>query len=126
MTRLILVLFAATALAACTGDRNSSTANTAALPPPGTKAKPGVAIVAPKAPPPSIPEVVPPKPKGPDDGHFVWNPGHYHWDSSQPASGNFTWLPGGFVERPYAGSVWTNGGWAFSNGQWGWTPGYWQ
>jgi len=126
MTRLIFVLFAAATLAACTSDRNPSMVNTASLPTPGTKPKPGVAIVAPQAPPPNISEVVPPKPKGPDDGYFVWNPGHYHWNSNGPGTGNFTWLPGGFVERPYRGSVWSNGGWAFSNGQWGWTPGYWQ
>ncbi len=47
---------------------------------------------------------------------------HYHWDST---AANYTWLPGGFVERPYQGSVWTNGGWTLQDDQWGWTPGGW-
>ena len=78
--------------------------------------------MAPYAPPQGPPEYIPPKPRGPDDGYFVWNPGHYHWDSTSPS---YTWLPGGFVERPYQGSVWTNGAWSLSDDQWGWTPGSW-
>jgi len=114
-------------LAACTTGQtpppNPSVA--ASLPTPGSAPmpkKPGVTIVAPYAPPQGPPEYIPPKPRGPDDGYFVWNPGHYHWDSTAT---NFTYLPGGFVERPYQGSVWTNGNWTLSDGQWGWTPGAW-
>ena len=100
----------------------------ASLPTPGSAPVPkkkGVTIVAPYAPPQGPPEYIPPKPKGPDDGYFVWNPGHYHWDST---ASNYSWLPGGFVERPYQGSVWNNGGWSLNddNVTWGWTPGSWK
>ena len=113
---------------ACTTGQSSPPPNpsaVAALPTPGSPPVPkkkGVTIVAPYAPPQGPPEYIPPKPKGPDDGYFVWNPGHYHWDST---ASNFNWLAGGFVERPYQGSVWTNGAWTLSDGQWGWTPGSW-
>ena len=99
---------------------------TAQAPPPA--AKPGVAIVAPRKPPPALAEAIPPAPPAPA-GHFVWNPGHYHWNYTAAASTQdpgFTWLPGHFVERPYPTSVWTNGNWALQDGSWGWTPGYWQ
>jgi hypothetical protein len=109
-------------VAACT----QPSSNTAQAPQP--RPKPAVAIVAPKAPPPPPPEQVPPKPPAPD-GHFVWNPGHYHWNYTASTAGQdsgFTWLPGHFVERPYPTSVWTNGNWTQRDGAWGWTPGYWQ
>jgi len=99
--------------------------NTAQAPRPAPK--PGVAIVAPREPPPPLQEQVPPAPAAPA-GQFVWNPGHYHWNYTGPASASdsgFTWLPGHFVERPYATSVWTNGNWTLQDGTWGWTPGYW-
>jgi hypothetical protein len=98
---------------------------TAQAPPPS---KPAVAIVAPRKPPPPVPEPIPPAPPAPA-GHFVWNPGHYHWNSTATASAQapgFTWLPGNFVERPYPTSVWTNGNWTLQDRSWGWTPGYWQ
>ena len=81
----------------------------------------------PSKPPPPLPEAVPPAPPAPD-GHFVWNPGHYHWNYTAVDTGQrgFTWMPGNFVERPYPTSVWTNGNWALQDGSWGWTPGYWQ
>lgn len=104
----------------------TSQANTAQAPLPTPK--PGVAIVAPRKPPPPLPEPVPPAPPAPE-GHFVWNPGHYHWNYTAPTGGpdsGFTWLPGHFVERPYPTSVWTNGNWTSRDGSWGWTPGYWQ
>jgi hypothetical protein len=119
--RLILASLALVWLAACT----TQTAGPVATSPPPAP-RPAVAIVAPYAPPAPMAEWVPPKPKGPDDGYFVWNPGHYHWGSSSSGGTGFTWLGGHFVERPYAGSVWTNGGWSNVNGQWGWTPGSWQ
>jgi hypothetical protein len=122
----VLGIGAFACLAACTtGETPRPTPSVANLPTPGSQPVPkkkGVTIVAPYAPPNGPPEYIPPKPKGPDDGYFVWNPGHYHWDST--ASG-YTWLPGGFVERPYQGSVWTNGGWSLQDDQWGWTPGSW-
>jgi hypothetical protein len=126
---LMLGVAAIACLAACTTGQSTppvSTAAAASLPTPGSPPMPkkrGVTIVAPYAPPAPPPEYIPPKPRGPDDGYFVWNPGHYHWDSTSPG---FTYLPGGFVERPYQGSVWTNGAWNLSDGQWGWTPGSWQ
>ena len=92
------------------------------------KAPPPVAIVAPRQPPPPLAELVPPAPPAPA-GHFVWNPGHYHWNYTASTGGSdsgFTWLPGHFVERPYPTSVWTNGNWTQRDGAWGWTPGYWQ
>ena len=103
----------------------------AACTPQGTKtaqAPPPVAIIAPRKPPPPLPEQIPPAPPAPA-GHFVWNPGHYHWNYSENTSGHdsgFTWLPGHFVERPYPTSVWTNGNWTLQDGAWAWTPGYWQ
>ena len=99
---------------------------TAQAPPPAPK--PTVAIVASRKPPPPLAEAIPPAPPAPE-GHFVWNPGHYHWNYTAAPSGQdpgFTWLPGHFVERPYPTSVWTNGNWALQDGSWGWTPGYWQ
>jgi hypothetical protein len=99
---------------------------TAQAPPPGPK--PDVAIVAPRKPPPPLPEPVPPALPAPE-GHFVWNPGHYHWNYTSNTSGQdsgFTWLPSHFVERPYPTSVWTNGNWTLQDGAWAWTPGYWQ
>jgi hypothetical protein len=102
----ILAAAAVGFLAACT---TQAAGPVATSPPPAPKR--AVAIVAPYAPPAPLPESVPPKPAGPD-GHFVWNPGHYHWSSSSSSAGTgFTWLGGHFVERPYPGSVWTNGGW---------------
>lgn len=107
-------------MAACT----SQPTRTAQAPPPAPK--PGVAIVAPRQPPPPLAESIPPAPPAPA-GHFVWNPGHYHWNYTAGGQGSdFAWLPGHFVERPYQGSVWTNGNWTLQDGAWGWTPGYWQ
>ncbi len=127
--RLFLVAIAALGLTACNQPTQSAGMPTTNVPlpmpssAPGPKYKPVVTIKAPVAPPPAMIETVPPKPYGPDDGYFVWNPGHYHWSST--STGSYTWLPGGFVERPYQGSVWTNGNWTLTDNAWGWTPGYW-
>lgn len=129
--RLIFVAIAALGLQACNQTTQSAAMPTTSVPLPtpttapipAPKYKPAVSIKAPYAPPPAMVETVPPKPYGPDDGYFVWNPGHYHWSSS--STGGYVWLPGGFVERPYQGSVWTNGAWTLTDGSWGWTPGYW-
>ncbi len=118
----IATLFMASAvLAACTQQSQTTVATAAPRP-----AKPGVAIVAPVKPPPAQPETIPTKPAAPE-GHFVWNPGHYHWSyTAGPNDGTFTWMAGNWVERPYPTSVWTNGEWNLKDDQWGWTPGYWQ
>src|SRR5947199_4216608 len=78
-------------LAACTTGQspppNPSAA--AALPAPGSAPvakKPGVTIVAPYAPPQGPPEYIPPKPRGPDDGYFVWNAGTITGTARRPAS----------------------------------------
>jgi hypothetical protein len=114
----IVVCLVASLAAAC-APQQGMTAK--ALPPP-------VAIVAPRQPPPPLAEQVPPAPPA-SAGHFVWNPGHYHWNYTAKPTGtdaDFTWLPGHFVEQPYPTSVWTNGNWTQRDGAWGWTPGYWQ
>ena len=121
LVRPVFACTVAILMTACT----PHTTNTAQAPPPAPR--PAVAIVAPRKPPPPLPEAVPPAPPAPD-GHFVWNPGHYHWNYTAVDTGQrgFTWMPGNFVERPYPTSVWTNGNWALQDGSWGWTPGYWQ
>lgn len=122
MKRIVTVFTASVLLAACTQQGQQTVATSA----PPRPAKPPVAIVAPVQPPPPQQETIPPKPPAPE-GHFAWNPGHYHWGyTDSPSQGNFTWLPGNWVEQPYPTSVWTNGAWTVKDDQWGWTPGYWQ
>ncbi|MBS0517258.1 MAG: membrane lipoprotein lipid attachment site-containing protein [Proteobacteria bacterium] len=123
MKRIVTVFTAAVLLAACT-QQGQQAVTTSAPPPP--RPKPGVAIVAPVKPPPPKTETIPPKPPAPE-GHFVWNPGHYHWGyTDDPNNGSFSWMPGGWVEQPYPTSIWTNGSWTLKDDNWGWTPGYWQ
>jgi hypothetical protein len=121
--RLFLVAVATIGLAAC--NQTTPNASQPVTSMAAARPKPGVTIKAPYAPPPAMVETIPPKPAGPDDGYFVWNPGHYHWSSTSSPIQTYVWLPGGFVERPYQGSVWTNGNWTQTDGTWGWTPGYW-
>lgn len=127
---LIFAPIVLTFLVSCTAQRPSAMATSQAVaanaPPPPMQSSPGarpsVAVVAPMPPPPSLPETIPPPPPGPD-GYFAWNSGHYHWGGQ---GSGFVWMPGNFTERPWQGSVWTNGGWTNQNGTWGYTPGNWQ
>lgn len=83
---------------------------------------PDTTITAPQEPPAPLGEVASPPPAG-RIGHFVWDPGHWHWTGQ-----DYVWMAGNYVERPYRGSTWVPGRWADDDhdGIWIYTPGHWR
>lgn len=110
------------------------------------KARGGSAPNAP--PPPPRAEERPPQPSE----HAEWVPGSWEWSASSGASGDWSWIGGGWkvpdVDRqakatptapsqpptvraetpgapPVAGLVWVAGYWHYAGSQWVWVPGRW-
>jgi hypothetical protein len=61
------------------------------------------------------------QPPVPGDG-YLWTPGYWAWD---PASGEYYWVPGTWVQPPGVGLLWTPGYWGFVGGAYSWHRGYW-
>ncbi len=83
----------------------------------------GVALAQPGPPPgyPAIPppqaEVIPPPP----GSRYVWEPGHWHWDSRQ-----YVWVAGHYIVRPPEYAHYEPGHWAPRDGAWVWVPAHWR
>jgi hypothetical protein len=75
------------------------------------------ATVAPKAPPASKFETIPPYPSP----NSVWSPGYWSWQDNR-----WEWVSGSWISRPHAGALWTNGHWTKSGNNWKWIPGSWR
>jgi len=73
----------------------------------------GPALAPPLYPQP-IPMVVSPR--------TTWIPGHYDWD---PATSNYAWVEGQFVEAPRENAQWIPGHWTQTPTAWIWINGGW-
>ncbi|HTW51275.1 MAG TPA: hypothetical protein VME45_05205 [Stellaceae bacterium] len=78
---------------------------------------PGYAV----APPPgqSMPYAQPMQPMSP---RTTWIPGHYNWD---PATSNYVWTSGQYIEAPTATAQWLPGHWEQTPTAWIWINGGW-
>lgn len=68
-------------------------------------------------PPPPQAEMVP----APTSERMSWDRGHWRWDGYR-----YVWVPGHYVERPYAQSVWVPGHWVQRPEGWVWEEGHWR
>lgn len=73
----------------------------------------------PAAPPPPRYETVPP-PRG---EHFIWEPGHWHWNGVQ-----YVWIPGRYVERRGHYGHYVPGHWVWNPrlGRYEWIAAHWE
>jgi hypothetical protein len=53
----------------------------------------------------------------------TWIPGHYDWN---PATSNYAWTEGQFVEAPRENAQWIPGHWAQTPTSWIWIDGGWR
>jgi hypothetical protein len=63
-----------------------------------------------------IPDVQPMSPR------TTWIPGHYNWD---PATSNYTWTQGQYIEAPTTTAEWIPGHWEQTPTAWIWINGGW-
>jgi WXXGXW repeat (2 copies) len=68
-------------------------------------------------PPPPLPEYQQPPAPGDDD---LWTPGYWNY-----AAAGYYWVPGVWVQAPYAGALWTPPYWGWTGGHYGFYRGYW-
>ena len=52
----------------------------------------------------------------------TWIPGHYNWD---PATSNYVWTQGQYIEAPTATAQWLPGHWEQTPTAWIWINGGW-
>lgn len=76
--------------------------------------------IAPKAPPPRVPEL-PPEEK-PQGANVTWIPGYWQYDGEKK---DFIWVSGFWRNAP-PGRAWSAGEWKVENGQHRYVPGYWK
>ena len=69
--------------------------------------------------PPDLPVYV--QPAIPGDG-YMWTPGYWAWNGNDQ---DYYWVPGTWVNVPYAGALWTPGYWEYDGNQYQWNRGYW-
>lgn len=80
----------------------------------------GEGMVAPKAPPPPVPEE-PPESK-PEGENVRWIPGYWYWDAQRQ---DFIWVSGFWRNVP-PDRVWEPGKWYEEGGKWVYRPGFWR
>jgi len=80
----------------------------------------GRGLLAPKAPPPPVPEL-PPETK-PDGDNIVWVPGYWYWDEPKK---DFTWMSGFWRNAP-EGREWQPGEWVKEGSGWRYASGHWK
>ena len=68
-------------------------------------------------PPPALPDYQQPPAPGHD---YLWTPGYRNY-----ASAGYYWVPGVWVQAPYAGALWTPPYWGWVGGHYGFFHGYW-
>jgi hypothetical protein len=68
-------------------------------------------------PPPALPDYQQPPAPADDD---LWTPGYWNY-----ASAGYYWVPGVWVQAPYAGALWTPPYWGWVGGHYGFFHGYW-
>src|ERR1700677_203748 len=68
-------------------------------------------------PPPALPDYQQPPAPGDD---YLWTPGYRNY-----ASAGYYWVPGVWVQAPYAGALWTPPYWGWVGGHYGFFHGYW-
>jgi WXXGXW repeat (2 copies) len=70
-------------------------------------------------PPPRPVEVVPPVPH--EHPGWAWHDGYHRWDGNR-----YVWVPGSYVEPPYAHARWVRGHWDERHGGYVWVEGHWR
>ena len=78
----------------------------------------GAQIVVRLGPPPPPRHEVPPPPPRPG---WVWHEGYHRWDGHA-----YVWVPGTYVEPPYAHARWVPGHWSNHGGGYVWVEGHWR
>ena len=52
---------------------------------------------------------------------YAWQPGNYQYNDQQ----QYYWVPGQYIQQPYAGANYQPGSWQLLNGLWSWLNGQW-
>ena len=79
----------------------------------------GAQIVVRVGPPPRVVERVPPPPH--EHPGWAWHAGYHRWDGER-----YVWVPGAYVEPPYAHARWVEGHWDHRGGGFVWVEGSWR